>query len=116
MISASSKVKLFFGGLQMDTIADLTLTGEEPLSQPFSYGIAPAGDLNKDGSADIMVGHSSFGDSGEGKVYIFYGGPDMDTSFDVALIGDHQPWTQFGTRVSPAGDISGDGYDEILIC
>ncbi|NIN01638.1 MAG: hypothetical protein GTO24_27135, partial [candidate division Zixibacteria bacterium] len=75
MISASSKVKLFFGGAQMDTIADLILTGEEPLSQPFSYGIAPAGDLNKDGSADIMVSHSSFGDSGEGKVYIFYGGP-----------------------------------------
>jgi len=115
MISASSKVKLFFGSPQMDTIADLILTGEEPLTQPFSYKISSAGDLNRDGFGDIMIAHSTFGDSGEGKVYVFYGGPDMDTIFDITLIGDYEKWANFGRCISPGQDINGDDYDEILI-
>lgn len=117
MISAKSKVKLFFGGAQMDTLADVILTGEEPVAEASrgSYRISSAGDLNKDSYADIMVSHPSFGDSNEGKVYIFYGGPDMDTSFDIALIGDHEVWANFGSSICSGQDINGDGYNEILI-
>ena len=118
MISAKSKVKLFLGGAEMDTIADVILTGEEPLPEAShgSYRISGGGDLNKDGFGDIMVSHPGFGDSGQGKVYIFFGGPDMDTLFDIALIGDYRPWTEFGRNIAKAGDMNGDGYDEILIC
>jgi len=35
--------------------------------------------------------------------------------FDITLVGDHQPWTHFGVTMAKAGDINGDGYNEILI-
>jgi hypothetical protein len=114
-ISASSKVKLYFGGTDMDTIADITLTGEEPVNEPFSYRVSDGGDLNRDGFGDLMLGDPSVGDSPLGKVYLFYGGPDMDSLFDIVLTGDSEPWSYFGVRMASVGDVNADGFDEIVV-
>jgi hypothetical protein len=115
VISASSKVKLFLGGTGMDTIADIILTGEEPVNEPFSYKVSDAGDLNRDGFGDLMIDDPSVGDSPLGKVYLFYGGPDMDSLFDIVLTGDPEPWSNFGTQMAALGDVNADGFDEIVV-
>jgi hypothetical protein len=115
VISASSKVKLFLGGTGMDTIADIILTGEEPANEPSSYEVSDAGDLNGDGFGDVMIAHASYGDSGEGRVYVFYGGSDIDSLFDIILTGDQRPHTYFGAAMGKAGDINGDGFEEVVI-
>jgi hypothetical protein len=115
LVSASSKVKLFFGGTDMDTTADIVLTGEEPVNEPYSYEVSDAGDLNRDGFGDIMIGDASVGDSPLGKVYIFYGGSDMDTVFDIVLTGDPEPWSNFGGRMVSVGDVNADGFDEVMV-
>lgn len=115
VISASSKVKLFLGGTGMDTIADIILTGEEPVNEPSSYEVSDAGDLNGDGFGDVMIAHASYGDSGEGRVYVFYGGSDIDSLFDIILTGDQRPHTYFGVAMGKAGDINGDGFEEVVI-
>jgi hypothetical protein len=113
IVSASSKVKLFFGGAEMDTVAHIVLTGEEPVNAPYSYEVSDAGDLNKDGFGDIMIGDPSVGDTPLGKVYVFCGGPDMDTVFDIELTGDQEPWSYFGARMASVGDLNADGFEEI---
>src|SRR4030095_11281709 len=42
----------------------------------FGYSVAPAGDVNGDGSADVVVGSYAFdnGQLNEGRAYLYYGG------------------------------------------
>ncbi len=115
LISASSKVKLFLGGAGLDTIADVILTCEEPVDEPYSYKVSDAGDLNRDGFGDLMISDPCAGDSRQGKVYLFYGGPEMDSIFDITLTGDPEPFVNFGTRMASVGDVNADGFDEIII-
>lgn len=99
-------------GLDLDTV---TLCGEEIMPSAFGGLISTAGDLNGDGFDDVMVSDFQCGIELGGKVYIYYGGADMDSLFDLTLIGTNPPGFSFGLRVASAGDINGDGYDEIMV-
>ena len=66
----------------------------------FGYSVAPAGDVNADGTGDYIVGG--------GQVLVFSG-----RNHEVLL--DVTPITGFGSSVSEAGDINGDGYGDIAV-
>lgn len=76
-----------------------------------------AGDVNGDGYDDILVsayGYSN-GEAGEGAVYCFYGSSTgLPASPNIILEGN-QSNAGFGTATSGAGDLNGDGYDDIAI-
>jgi hypothetical protein len=82
----------------------------------FGHAVAPAGDVNQDGFADVIVGANRFddGQTDEGRAYVYYGSPVGPTtprwfaSSDVAS-------SDFGGSVGTAGDVDGDGYPEILV-
>ncbi|MGB2696689.1 MAG: FG-GAP-like repeat-containing protein [Candidatus Zixiibacteriota bacterium] len=97
--------------LEFDT---LTLVGEDTLPSSFGLSISTSGDLNKDNFDDILIGDCQFGKD-KGKVYVFYGNTQMDSLFDVTLVGDEIQGSKFGFRVASAGDINGDGYEEIMV-
>jgi hypothetical protein len=83
--------------------------------------VGGAGDLNADGYADIIVGARRYdaGETDEGAAFVFYGSaagiasatPDMA---HARLEGDQQG-AQMGYSVGGAGDINGDGYDDIIV-
>lgn len=83
--------------------------------------VAGAGDVNGDGYDDILIGSYSNDDGGEnaGKVYLVLGkasGWSMDTSLSSAsasFIGEDAD--DSAARCAGAGDVDGDGYDDILI-
>lgn len=96
----------FRGGSPMDSVADLTLLHE-------CRNAANAGDLNSDGSDDLIIGRPT-PSSGSGYVMIFYGGPDMDSIPDLRIYNADIPEynTEFGYDVAGVGDVNGDGVDD----
>lgn len=76
----------------------------------FGYSVSGAGDVNGDGIMDILVGEPNVTRLGDGAANVFSG---ADGSLLYRWEGTHQ--SQFGESVSDAGDINGDGFDDILI-
>lgn len=97
--------------------ANYTLSGGSPGDQ-FGFSTAIAGDINGDGYADILVGapYADDGATDNGKVYIYYGGPSskMNSNADIIINGSDSG-ENMGFSVSPAGDVNGDGFDDIMI-
>ena len=111
-------------GWSMDvnlTKADASFKGEDA-NDLSGFSVAGAGDVNGDGYDDILIGapYDEDGGNNAGQTYLILGkasGWSMDTilgSADASFIGDdsddHSGWS-----VSGAGDVNGDGYDDILI-
>jgi len=95
----------------MNSIADVTMTGETT-NNVFGYSVSEAGDVNGDGFADVYVGAYGFSSS-KGRAYLYYGGYSMNNVVDVTFTG--QISNYFGSSVSSAGDVNGDGYSDVII-
>ncbi len=83
----------------------------------FGYSVANAGDVNGDGSADLIVGSPFFsnGQSNEGRVMAYYGGPAGLATSDSWTAESNQVNARFGQSVASAGDINNDGNSDIII-
>ena len=81
----------------------------------FGVSISNAGDVNNDGCNDIIIGapyHTHGGSfSGTGYAYV-YSGSDYALLYKFSGEGELDC---FGMSVSGAGDINGDGHDDVVI-
>ena len=112
----AGRAYVYFGGPIVDDVPDLTVTGEGP-DDKLGDAVAAAGDVNDDGYDDVIIGawSSLVGSQGNaGRIYICYGGPDVDSVVDIALSGSERS-DYFGQSVSGVGDIDGDGYDDFVV-
>ena len=83
----------------------------------FGESIASAGDVNGDGFDDVIVGARLFdnGLSFAGKAFVFHGSPaGLSPTPDWTIEGDQQGG-QLGWSVAGAGDVNGDGFDDVLV-
>ncbi len=79
----------------------------------FGISVAGAGDANNDGYADFIVGAESHdaGASDAGRTYLFSG---LDGALLFVFDGEgDNDW--FGKSVSGAGDVNGDGHDDVIV-
>jgi len=91
------------------TVPDMVFDGNP--DSAFGNRIA-CGDVDGDGHDDILIGAVGENNS-RGRVYLFYGGPDMDTTADLILEGQNKgDW--FGRGIV-CGDIDNDGHEDIIV-
>ena len=97
----------------------------EGLYSSAGYSVSGAGDVNGDGFQDIIIG-APFGDNGgfnAGRAYVIFG---KDTGFGTVDLRNLAPsagykvqgdtsYDNAGFSVSRAGDVNGDGFDDLLV-
>jgi len=103
--------------------ADTVIEGGRNLAN-LGYSVSSAGDVNNDGFDDVIIGAIQWNDGGptrEGAAFVFHGGaggiastgaPSVDAD---GYIQGEQSTVYLGTSVSGAGDVNGDGFDDIIV-
>lgn len=83
----------------------------------FGHSVSYAGDVNNDGFDDVIIGANHFhATTGwDGAAYLYLGSAsglsETPAWSRIGLSGEDE----FGTSVAGAGDVNGDGYDDVLI-
>lgn len=91
------------------------------------YDVGSAGDINGDGIDDIIIGARYAdvnGNKNAGKSYVIFGSEEgFQSSLSLTeldgsngfVIFDTQNLGNFGRSVNGAGDVNGDGYDDLIV-
>src|SRR5436190_5593659 len=116
----AGRAYLFLGPLtaNIDTSKAVATISAEAFGDNLGFSVASAGDVNGDGIDDILIGARSNDTNGiqSGRVYLFYGpvsGALAATSADAIIFG--AAFDEVGRAVSPAGDLNGDGFGDIVL-
>ncbi len=110
-------IKLYLGSADFDLNPDMIFhyPGSDSLNYlGGGYGI---GDVNNDGYDDFILS-AAFGGLNltKGKVFLFYGGQNIDT-IPVAEFYQTGPlYDEFGDPIVGLGDINCDGYNDFAVC
>ncbi len=97
----------------VSTSASTTLTGEASFDV-FGASVSGAGDVNGDGYDDVIVGAEGYS-SGAGRVYVFVGSVGGVLSTASTTLAGRATDVAFGASVSGAGDVNGDGFDDVIV-
>ena len=94
--------------------------GDQP-GAAFGYSLAAAGDVNADGYGDVVIGEPGY-DYPEpidrpnaGKVLVYLGSSSGLSAAPAWESGLVNRYAFLGASVSGAGDVNGDGYDDVLM-
>ncbi len=83
----------------------------------FGNSVSSAGDVNADGFGDVIVGAPEYdnGQGDEGRAYLYQGSASGLSTSAAWTAESDQTGAAFGLSVSEAGDVDGDGYDDVIV-
>jgi hypothetical protein len=83
----------------------------------FGISVSTAGDVNGDGYSDVLVGASYFasGEPEEGRAFVYFGSASGLAPSPGWTAELNQAFAKFGSSVSTAGDVNGDGYSDVIV-
>ena len=90
------------------------------------WSVSNAGDINNDGIDDIIIGAKfadAGGDNSSGESYVVFGSNSFGSTVDLASLNGSNGFKLSGVdvedfsgvSVSAAGDVNGDGIDDVII-
>lgn len=89
------------------------------LNSLFGYDVDGAGDIDQDNFDDLIIGAPRYDDdqTDSGAAFVYLGNSAITWSgFDIGYFGEQPKAVNgFGTAVSTAGDVNGDGHDDFLV-
>lgn len=109
--SNAGKVYVYYGGPTPSTTVNVTLLGESIPNGLLGYFVASA-DLNNDGFSDVIATAPNAPASNQGRVYIYYGGTNMDAVVDQTITGDVNGG--FGWALQ-TDDFNNDGNQDLAV-
>ncbi len=134
LVQNAGESYVIFGGAALPTTIDLASLGAAGITifgvDSLDYGgrsVSGAGDVNGDGFDDLLIGALLADGSGNaqsyaGEAYLIFGGASLPPTIDLANLGvagitifGLDANDNCGQSVSSAGDINGDGFDDLLI-
>lgn len=112
--SLQGAANLFLGSVSgFPPVPNIQLTGSVA-GDFFGSSVASAGDINGDGYNDIIVGAQS-ALSVKGAAYLFKGNSTGVNITPIATLFGENINDSFGSSVSCAGDVNGDGYSDVIV-
>ena len=111
------------GAVRLEDASSSIVEGDED-GMGVGAGLAGPGDLDGDGAPDVAVGisegHRTEAEARAGSACLIYGPPaagtlfpaDCDARWTGEAVGDKD---LAGTGVNGAGDVNGDGFDDLLV-
>ena len=118
--SDTGAVRIYWGSSSGLAVTPYNLTGFAS-GERFGTSVANAGDVDGDGCEDLIVGTPGGKDHlgyTTGIAYVYHGGTRNVLSAnwsDTGATGANANGDEFGGRVSSAGDVNGDGFDDVMV-
>jgi hypothetical protein len=83
----------------------------------FGYSVATAGDVNRDGFDDVIIGAPYYTNSlrNEGQAFVYQGSPSGLGATPAWTAAGNQVSAFFGRSVASAGDVNGDGFSDVIV-
>ncbi|HTO07957.1 MAG TPA: FG-GAP-like repeat-containing protein [Myxococcota bacterium] len=120
-LTDAGQVQVYLGSSTGALTLARTLTDDGLLSaggENFGWVVAPAGDVNGDGLADLLVSApfgSGTGGAGAGVVYLYLGTNSGSVRGPVSILSGTVANQHFGIHAASAGDVNGDGHSDVII-
>ncbi len=83
----------------------------------FGVSAATAGDVNGDGFSDVVVGAPGYdnGPTNKGRAFVYLGSPAGLAATPASSMDAGGAGATFGNSVATAGDVNGDGFDDVVV-
>jgi len=119
LIAGGSGVFVYHGAPTGPAASPTWTTAGDPNFAGLGASVASAGDVNNDGYADIIVGAPMYDFGGglphAGAAFVFRGSATGLDALSFWLAGSDKIDDRVASSVAGAGDVNGDGYDDIVI-